>query len=778
MCSETLIDSEVQVTKSSFAMEVTEVEVTGVTAPPAAIKVVTGVAPRKRKASLLFDHGFSRYVETKAGELVRSYKPPPVPVLRYSCQTCSKVFQHMPALVSHGKACSRGLRTSMTESSTAAMLRHRKEVLEADSGRHIYVSIKVSSDGEAVHLTLEATYSISVSMDTFSQRSIFVSGIREFLCVKFHVHDVSLRSAVEDTDLSLKAPITLTARPAYLGGVQKRKRYSNEEKADAIHTHDENLLAKAPFPVTATSVQLGIPVANISAWANGVRDSDKIPWRDIVFKACGDSTLKRLKITRKARTDTARYQAMERQLATEIRQRRARGRKVGPRFLSVRGRQLVKELHPKDTNNFHGSRSWRLNFLHRNGFSNRKRTHKKSKSYASMGRFRFQNRFNVDQVPLPFVVGDFEHTIDDKGAKDVWIRQPGSGLEKRQATLQICIRAGKTLEGKNLPQPRIAILFRGTGKRISEAEKTAYHPDVDVYWQKCAWVDRPVAIEWQNGTLIPFLNEHLANEESVVFADNLDAQIQPEYLENQKVNGRALGWSLLKDGTFWSQPIDLGLGREIKRDVDYVQDEWLEEPENLEKWEGTMSASDRRILMTHWAGCGYKRTCERISFDRYFAKSGCKLTVTGEGDNEINPEGLSVFTFDRLSCGALVENPVQGNIQPATHAEMEAATQVEELEEEREELSEEGSDDNGDDEAERFYVPDGYTLLKDPPAEEQLNFCLIGWHVMYKWNGVGWCHGWIKKFYPKHRRGYNFEVLYEDGDRRDHTLVLKKLWAR
>ncbi|KAK3250564.1 hypothetical protein CYMTET_40059 [Cymbomonas tetramitiformis] len=164
-------------------------------------------------------------------------------------------------------------------------------------------------------------------MDTFSQRSIFVSGIREFLCVKFHVHDVSLRSAVEDTDLSLKAPITLTARPGYQDGVQKRKRYSNEEKAHAIHTHDENLLAKAPFPVTATSVQLGIPVANISAWANGVRDSDKIPWRDIVFKACGDSTLKRLKITRKARTDTARYQAMERQLATEIRQRRARGRK-------------------------------------------------------------------------------------------------------------------------------------------------------------------------------------------------------------------------------------------------------------------------------------------------------------------------------------------------------------------------------------------------------------------------------------------------------------------
>ena len=58
----------------------------------------------------------------------------------------------------------------------------------------------------------------------------------------------------------------------------------------------------------------------------------------------------------------------------------------------------------------------------------------------------------------------------------VWISQPGSGLEKRQCTLKICFSP----TGK---QPKLAIVFRGTGKRISEDEKQSWHKDVDVYFQ-------------------------------------------------------------------------------------------------------------------------------------------------------------------------------------------------------------------------------------------------------------------------------------------------------
>ena len=56
------------------------------------------------------------------------------------------------------------------------------------------------------------------------------------------------------------------------------------------------------------------------------------------------------------------------------------------------------------------------------------------------GRWTPKNRYNIDQVPLAFVV-DREKTYDVTGNKQVWVSQPSSGLDKRQATLQLCILA-------------------------------------------------------------------------------------------------------------------------------------------------------------------------------------------------------------------------------------------------------------------------------------------------------------------------------------------------
>ena len=41
-----------------------------------------------------------------------------------------------------------------------------------------------------------------------------------------------------------------------------------------------------------------------------------------------------------------------------------------------------------------------------------------------------------------------------------------------------------------------------------------------------------------------------------------------------------------------------------------VQDEWLDVDANLEKWEScTLTASDRRVLMTTWLGKAWDRFC-------------------------------------------------------------------------------------------------------------------------------------------------------------------------
>ena len=79
--------------------------------------------------------------------------------------------------------------------------------------------------------------------------------------------------------------------------------------------------------------------------------------------------------------------------------------------------------------------------------------------------------------------------VQYKHTDEIWISQSGDGLDKRQCTLQILTRA----DGE---QPRIAIIFRGKGKKFREDEKADWHPGVDVYWQANACADTEVSVKW------------------------------------------------------------------------------------------------------------------------------------------------------------------------------------------------------------------------------------------------------------------------------------------
>ena len=103
------------------------------------------------------------------------------------------------------------------------------------------------------------------------------------------------------------------------------------------------------------------------------------------------------------------------------------------------------------------------------------------------GRFKPDQRFNVDQTPMPFSVNTKRtyEKIQPNRQEKVWIAQPGSGLDKRQCTIQMMTRA----KGE---QPRIAI---GTGKIIREDESAAWHSQVEVYWQPNAWADTDFSLK-------------------------------------------------------------------------------------------------------------------------------------------------------------------------------------------------------------------------------------------------------------------------------------------
>ena len=79
-----------------------------------------------------------------------------------------------------------------------------------------------------------------------------------------------------------------------------------------------------------------------------------------------------------------------------------------------------------------------------------------------------------------------------------------------------------------LKENRLAVIFKGQGKIISEAEKQVWDKDIDVYFQSKAWADTKYCVDWVNHTLKP-----LAGKEShfVLFCDNLEGQIADRFKE-------------------------------------------------------------------------------------------------------------------------------------------------------------------------------------------------------------------------------------------------------
>eukprot|EP00966_Prymnesium_polylepis_P102476 2373862-Prymnesium_polylepis.1 len=113
-------------------------------------------------------------------------------------------------------------------------------------------------------------------------------------------------------------------------------------------------------------------------------------------------------------------------------------------------------------------------------------------------------------------------------------------------------------------------------------------------------------MEWAEDVIKPFIqaerNAGVADSTSryLLFQDNLDAQKQPDYVSYLR------DWcvddhKLPPNETDQVQPIDRGLGRQVKIYLGQQMDEWLDDDDNLAKWEdGTLTSSDRRILLANW----------------------------------------------------------------------------------------------------------------------------------------------------------------------------------
>ena len=88
------------------------------------------------------------------------------------------------------------------------------------------------------------------------------------------------------------------------------------------------------------------------------------------------------------------------------------------------------------------------------------------------------------------------------------------------------------------------------------------------------------------------------------------------------------------------QPVDRGLGRHVKMYLGQLMDEWLDDDNNLTKWEdNALTASDRRILLGTWYYKAVNRALVGDAKFKYFQHAGCLMTADGTDDDLIKLEG-------------------------------------------------------------------------------------------------------------------------------------------
>ena len=354
------------------------------------------------------------------------------------------------------------------------------------------------------------------------------------------------------------------------------------------------------------------------------------------------------------------------------------------------------------------------------------------------GEFGEYNTFDVDQVPMPFASSD-PRTLEFHGVERVWVKAPGSGLDKRQGTLQLVIRPlGR--------QPKPCLLFRGTptakmkrdyDRKNRETEEGLYDPDIDVLWQAKAWADTVTCIEWAEGPFKAFVDAELPEQESLLLADNLSSQTKLAFGDAVKTSCRAQLQFGPKGATYIWQPVDHHIGREYTRRMATKYDDWM--AKEFEQYcNGHVTAGQRRVLMTKWAGEVYReleaereefeRKGERSRFYKAFLRTGCLVTADGSGDDQIKPHSSIVGDLADKFNSILEVGRQRAPLRPresfiielsASEYEDETSADDDGDEYNSEDQDDEPGEDSDDDDGQREPIPDSMELnFEQDEAEE------------------------------------------------------------
>jgi hypothetical protein len=248
--------------------------------------------------------------------------------------------------------------------------------------------------------------------------------------------------------------------------------------------------------------------------------------------------------------------------------------------------------------------------------------------------------FHMDQIPLPFV------TLSTRSlnciGKPVFILMPkGSGLDKRQASIQLCIRAGGT------QIVRIGLIFRNKGIIVCDEERAAYRQlsgILQVYFQPNAWADEEVSLSWLDefhkdtehlGEVLLGMDNHGAQQTDVFRARMKKYNVVPAYTP--------------AECTDIVSPSDHHVGARLKKYISVLYHHGLEN--NRTHWcnppdQGGLQAWERRVLMAKWTVAAWVALSEEPDFLRKsFVSTGFLIAKDGSENLDIVVPGVPDYDF-------------------------------------------------------------------------------------------------------------------------------------
>lgn len=577
----------------------------------------------------LFNFGFTKRIETKSGKLFDVTAGLPKTIAAHEkttkCEVCHALFSGEKYLDTHMR------------------FKHQSEYQSPCQGsQDSYITINSSKDIE--------------DSDSQASQQQFCEITQE-------------RCSVNAGELKETNSMDVNSTNSRRRGANIRKSYTIDFKLQTLDLLDtlKELKTKNIWKIVAE--RRGISKSLVVKWnkdRSKIKDQLNLN-KSKKNKGIAQATRLRRKILHGGKHKTERFPLAAQRVVVEFKLRRARGCKISKLWLKKKMKEKIAACYGKEeAEKFKASNNWFYRFRKRHNIAFRKRTNKKKCSAddgretiqrfhrnlrkalktrrrrnnavldSKYGRWLPHNRYNVDQVPLPFVI-DQDKTYEVKGSEQVWVSQPSSGLDKRQATLQLCIRA----QGEQNVKP--AIVFRGKGN-VQAGERAEYDESVDVYFQSSAWMDSSINMQWVEKTLVPGVGR--SAEEKVIFLDNVSFQQEQQFHDACRRELNAIVYLLPENHTDKIQPIDAGFGKMFKTKMGEEMDKWLESNDNLEQWHDKLSARQRRILMTKWAGASWRKLVKDQGFiTKLFQKTGCLITMDGAEDEVVRPQGLDDYKF-------------------------------------------------------------------------------------------------------------------------------------